>query len=72
MIYFSNILEDKDRRFKINLILSLILRVNISLGGYSICSANFIVVHIKEDLKTTWGMSTSQSRCSQGSTRKIP
>jgi hypothetical protein len=34
--YFSNLLEDKDRRLKIKLTLSLILRVNLRLGGYSI------------------------------------
>jgi hypothetical protein len=34
--YFSNLLEDKDRRLKIKLTLSVILRVNLRLGGYSI------------------------------------
>jgi hypothetical protein len=34
--YFSNLLEDKDRRLKIKLSLSLILRVNLRLEGYSI------------------------------------
>jgi hypothetical protein len=46
--YFSNLLEDKDRRFKIKLTLSLILRVNLRLGGYSICSASLIAPHIKK------------------------
>jgi hypothetical protein len=69
---FSNLLEDKDRRFKTNLTLSLILRVNLRLGGYSIWSASLIAPHIKEDLATTRGMSTSHPRCSQGSTQKTP
>jgi hypothetical protein len=64
--YFSNLLEDKDRRLKIKLTLSLILRVNLRLRGYSIWSASSIAPHIKEELTTTRGMSTSQSRCSQG------
>jgi hypothetical protein len=34
--YFSNLLEDKDRRVKIELTVSLILRVNLRLEGYSI------------------------------------
>jgi hypothetical protein len=70
--YFTNLWEDKDRRFKTHLTLSLILRVNLWLGGYSIWSASSITPHIKEDLRTTQGMSTSQPRCSQGSTRKTP
>jgi hypothetical protein len=48
-------LEDKDRRLKIKLTISLILRVNLRLGGYSIWSASLIAPHIKEDLTTTWG-----------------
>jgi hypothetical protein len=40
--YFSNLLEDKDRRLKIKLTLSVILRVNLRLGGYSIWSASLI------------------------------
>jgi hypothetical protein len=48
-------LEDKERRFKTNLTLSLILRFNLRLGGYSIWSASLYAPHIKEDLKTTWG-----------------
>jgi hypothetical protein len=60
--YFSNLLEYKDRRFKIELTLSLILRVNLRLGGYSIWSASIIAPHIKEDLTTTQGMSTSHPR----------
>jgi hypothetical protein len=67
---FSNLLEDKDRRFKTNLTLSQILRFNLRLEGYSIWSASLIAPHIKEDLTTTRGMSTSQARCSQGNTRK--
>jgi hypothetical protein len=47
-IYFSNLLEDKDRRFKIELILSLILRVNLRLGSYSIWNASLITPYIKE------------------------
>jgi hypothetical protein len=58
--YFSNLLEDKDRRHKVKLTLSLILQVNIRLGGYSIWSASLIAPHIKEDLITTRGMSTLQ------------
>jgi hypothetical protein len=57
--YFSNILEDKDRRLKTKSILSLILQVNLRLRGYSIWSANLIALHIKEDLIATRGMSTS-------------
>jgi hypothetical protein len=61
--YFSNLLEDKDRRLKIKLTLSLILRVNLRLGGYSIWNVSLITPHIKEDLATTRGMSTSQPQC---------
>jgi hypothetical protein len=46
--YFSNMLEDKDRRLKIKLTLSLILRVNLRLGGYSIWSASLIAPHINK------------------------
>jgi hypothetical protein len=53
--YFSNLLEDKDKRFKANLTLGLILRFNLRLGGYSIWSASLIAPHIKEDMTTTWG-----------------
>jgi hypothetical protein len=70
--YFLNLLKDKDRRLKTKLTLGLILQVNLRLGGYSIWSASSIAPHIKKDLTTTWGMSTSQPRCSQGSTRKTP
>jgi hypothetical protein len=70
--YFSNLLEDKYRRLKTKLTLSLILRVNLRLGGYSIWSASSIAPHIKKDLITTRAMSTSQPRCSQSSTRKTP
>jgi hypothetical protein len=45
---FSNLLEDKDRRLKIKLTLSLILRVNLRLEGYSIWSASLIAPHIKK------------------------
>jgi hypothetical protein len=62
--YFLNLLENKDRRLKIKLTLSLILGVNLRLGGYSIWSVSLIAPYIKEDLTTTQGMSTSQSRCS--------
>jgi hypothetical protein len=51
MSYFLNSLEDKERRFKTNLTLSLILQFNLRLRGYSIWSAIFIAPHIKEDLK---------------------
>jgi hypothetical protein len=56
---FFKFLEDKDRRFKTNLTLSLILRFNLRLGGYSIWSASLIEPRIKEDVKATRGMSTS-------------
>jgi hypothetical protein len=46
--YFLNLLEDKDRRLKIKLTLSLILRVNLRLGGYSIWSVSLIAPHIKK------------------------
>jgi hypothetical protein len=46
--YYSNLLEDKDRRLKIKLTLSLILRVNLRLGGYSIWSASLLATHIKK------------------------
>jgi hypothetical protein len=42
-------LKVKTRRFKTNLTLSLILRFNQRLGGYSIWSVSFIAPHIKED-----------------------
>jgi hypothetical protein len=61
-----------DRRLRIKVILSLILRVNLKLGGYFIWSASLIAPHIKEDLTTSRGMSTSQPRCSQGCTQKTP
>jgi hypothetical protein len=70
-VYFLNFWKISIR-FKTNLTLSLILRINLRLGGYSIWSASFIAPHIKEDLKTNQGMSTSQPRSSQGSTRKTP
>jgi hypothetical protein len=54
MTSFFKFLEDKSRRFKTILTLSLILRFNLWLGGYSIWSASLIAPHIK-DLKTTWG-----------------
>jgi hypothetical protein len=41
MAYFYEVKEDKERRFKTNLTLSLILLFNLSLGGYSIWSAIF-------------------------------
>jgi hypothetical protein len=44
--YFSNVLQDKDKRPKIKLTLSLILRANLRLEGYSICSASLIAPHI--------------------------
>jgi hypothetical protein len=47
--YFSNLLEDKDKRLKIELTLNMTLRFNLRLGGYSIWSANLISPHIKED-----------------------
>jgi hypothetical protein len=50
MTYFLNLLEDKDRKFKTKLTLSLILRVNLRLGGYSIWSVSLIAPHRKEDL----------------------
>jgi hypothetical protein len=46
--YFSNLLEDKDRKLEIKLTLSLILRVNLRLRGYSIWSASLIAPHIKK------------------------
>jgi hypothetical protein len=48
--YFSNLLEHKDTRLKIKLTLSLILRVNLRLGGYSIWSASFIATPYKRRL----------------------
>jgi hypothetical protein len=48
--YFSNMLEDKNRRLKIKLTLSLILRVNLRLGGYSIWSVSLIAPHIKKTI----------------------
>jgi hypothetical protein len=88
--YFSNLLEEKDRRLKIKLTLSLILRVNLRLRGYSkikltlslilrvnlrlgdyfIWSASLIAPPYKEYWTTTRGMSTSQPRRGQGSTRR--
>jgi hypothetical protein len=69
---FFKFLEDKSRRFKNNLTLTLILWFNLRLGGYSICSVSLIAPYIKEDLKTTRGMSTSEPQYCQGSTRKTP
>jgi hypothetical protein len=70
--YFSNLLKDKDRKVKTKLTFSLILRVNLRLGGYFIWSASGIAPHIKEGLTTTRGMSTSQPRYSQENIRKTP
>jgi hypothetical protein len=39
MDYFLNYLKDKERRFKADLALSLILRFKLRLGGYSIWCA---------------------------------
>jgi hypothetical protein len=53
-LYFSNLLEDKDRTLKIKLILkikltlSLILRVNLRLAGYSIWSVSLITPHVNK------------------------
>ena len=47
-LFFSNFWKIKTERFKTNLTLSLILRFNLRLGGYSIWSASFIATHIKE------------------------
>jgi hypothetical protein len=66
--YFLNLLEDKNRKLKTKLTLSLILRVNLRLEGYSIWSASSIAPHIKEDLTTTWSMNLTvsmQSRSTQ-------
>jgi hypothetical protein len=68
--YFSNLLEDKDRKFKIKLTLSLILRVNLRLGGLLHMECEFNRTPYREDWTTTRGMSTSQPRRSQRSTRK--
>jgi hypothetical protein len=46
--YFSNLLEDKDRRFKAHLTLGMILEFNLRLGGYSIWIASLIAPHIKK------------------------
>jgi hypothetical protein len=58
--YFSNLREDKHRRLKIKLTLSLILRVNLRLGSYSILhkECEFNRTPYKEDWTTTRGMST--------------
>jgi hypothetical protein len=69
--YFSNLLEDKGRRLKTKLTLSLILRVNLRLGGYSIWSASSIAPHIKEDLITTRSMSTSHAPHSLDAAKKV-
>jgi hypothetical protein len=68
--YFSNLLEDKDRRLKIKLTLSLIMWVNLRLGSTPYGVQNR--TPYKEDWTTTWGMSTSQPQRSQGSTRRTP
>jgi hypothetical protein len=60
MNYFLNYFEDKKRRFKANLTLSLILQFNLRLGGLSIWRAIFITPHIKRRSKTTRCMSASQ------------
>jgi hypothetical protein len=46
-VVFQN-LFGRQRRFKTNLTLSLILRFNLRLGGYSICSAIFIASHTED------------------------
>jgi hypothetical protein len=68
---FFKFLENESTRFKTILTLSLILRFNLNLGGYSIWSASLIAPYIKKDLKNTRDMSTSHPQYSQESTRKI-
>jgi hypothetical protein len=63
---------DKKRRFKTNLTLSLILRFNLGLGGYSIWNVIFHRTPYKRRLEAIWGMSTSYPRCNQGSSRRRP
>jgi hypothetical protein len=70
LTYFSNLLKDKDRRLKIKLTLSLILRVNLRLGGLLHMECEFNRTPYKEDLITTRSLSTSEPRHSQGSTRR--
>jgi hypothetical protein len=48
--YFSTLLEDKDRRLMVKFALTLILRFNLRLRGYSIWSASLVAPHVKEDL----------------------
>jgi hypothetical protein len=50
--------KDKKRRFKTNLTLSLILRFNLRLGGYSIWSTIFHRTPYKRRLEAIRGMST--------------
>jgi hypothetical protein len=51
LIIFGIYSKDKKRRFKTNLALSLILRFNLRLGGYSYGVRFSIAPHTKEDLK---------------------
>jgi hypothetical protein len=48
-LFFKFSWKIKTGRFKTNLTLSLILRFNLRLGGYSIWSASVIASHIKKD-----------------------
>jgi hypothetical protein len=50
-LFFKFIWKMKIKRFNTNLTLSLILRFNLRLSGYSIWSAIYIAPHVKEDLR---------------------
>jgi hypothetical protein len=53
--YFSNLFEDSDGRFNTSLTLSLILRVNLRLEGYSIWSASSVAPPYKRRLDNYLG-----------------
>jgi hypothetical protein len=52
-LFFKSIWKIKERIFKTNWTLSLILRFNLKLRGYSIWSEIFIASHIKDNFLKT-------------------
>jgi hypothetical protein len=70
--YFSNLLEDKDRRLKIKIDTQPNSTSLPQARGLLHMECEFNRSPYKEDRTTTRNMSTSQPRRSQGSTRTTP
>jgi hypothetical protein len=71
-IYFSNLLEYKDKRLKIKLTLKSDSTSQPKARRLLHMEYEFNRTPYKEDCTTTQGKSTSQPRCSQESTRTTP